>query len=76
MPRSSWKTRPTRAPSPGWCGSTDGRGGTVGEVVLGKKRQEALSTGKAGTYVRKPGDPQTWLTNAELRRLDSPSRTG
>ena len=25
-----------------------------------------LGTGKSGTYVRKPGDPQTWLANAEL----------
>jgi Domain of unknown function (DUF4340) len=44
----------------------DGRGGTIGEVVIGKQRQEALGTGKPGTYVRKPGDPQAWLANTEL----------
>ena len=38
----------------------------MGEVVIGKKRLDLLGTGKSGTYVRKPGDPQTWLANAEL----------
>jgi hypothetical protein len=42
------------------------KGNVIGEVVIGKKRQDLLGTGKAGTYVRKPGDPQTWLANAEL----------
>jgi hypothetical protein len=44
----------------------DSKGATIGEVVIGKQRLEALGTGKAGTYVRKPGDPQTWLANTEL----------
>jgi Domain of unknown function (DUF4340) len=42
------------------------KGEAMGEVVVGKKRQEVLGTGKGGTYVRKPGEPQTWLANAEL----------
>jgi Domain of unknown function (DUF4340) len=42
------------------------KGSPVAEVVLGKKRYDALGVGKSVTYVRKPGDPQTWLTNAEL----------
>lgn len=42
------------------------KGNVMGEVVIGKKRQEVLGTGKAGTYVRKPGDAQTWLANTEL----------
>jgi len=42
------------------------KGNVIGEVVIGKKRQDLLGTGKSGTYVRKPGDPQTWLANAEL----------
>lgn len=44
----------------------DAKGKLIGEVVIGKKRQDLLGTGKGGTYVRKPGDPQTWLANAEL----------
>lgn len=42
------------------------KGSVVGEAVIGKKRHDLLGTGKSGTYVRKPGDPQTWLANAEL----------
>ena len=42
------------------------KGNVIGEVVIGKKRQEVLGAGKGGTYVRKPGDPQTWLANVEL----------
>ena len=42
------------------------QGNVIGEAVIGKKRVEILGTGKGGTYVRKPGDPQTWLANAEL----------
>lgn len=42
------------------------KGNVMGEVVIGKKRLDLLGTGKSGTYVRKPGDPQTWLANAEL----------
>ncbi len=45
---------------------TRAKGGAVAEVVLGKKRQDLTGSGKGGSYVRKPGDPQTWLTNAEL----------
>ena len=42
------------------------KGNVIGEVVIGKKRLDLLGTGKSGTYVRKPGDPQTWLADAEL----------
>jgi Domain of unknown function (DUF4340) len=41
-------------------------GKVIGEVVVGKKRVEMLGTGKGSTYVRRPGDPQTWLASAEL----------
>jgi hypothetical protein len=46
---------------------TGTKGNTIAEVVIGKQRQEGYGTGKgAGTYVRKVGDPQTWLANVEL----------
>jgi hypothetical protein len=52
---------------------TDAKGNTVAEAVLGKKRSEGYGTGKTGgTYVRRPGNPQTWLANAEL---DAPVAT-
>jgi uncharacterized protein DUF4340 len=51
----------------------DGNGKAVSEVVIGKRRSAGYGTGQAGgTYVRKPGNPQTWLTNVEL---DAPVST-
>ena len=44
----------------------DDKGGVIAEAVVGKKRSDAFGFGKGGTYVRKPGDAQTWLANAEL----------
>jgi Domain of unknown function (DUF4340) len=45
--------------------SSDGK--AISEVVLGKRRSASFGTGQTlGTYVRKPGDPQTWLANVEL----------
>jgi hypothetical protein len=47
----------------------DDKGQPVAEVVIGKKRFESFGagTGKSGTYVRRPGDPQTWLADADLQ---------
>lgn len=44
----------------------DDAGKTVGELVVGKKRASAFGRGKSGSYVRRPGDDQTWLANVEL----------
>jgi hypothetical protein len=44
----------------------DAKGSVLAEAVVGKKRSDAFGFGKAGTYVRKPGDAQTWLANADL----------
>jgi uncharacterized protein DUF4340 len=49
----------------------DGKG--ISEVVLGKRRVAGYGTGQTGgTYVRKPGNPQTWLSNGDL---DAPVST-
>jgi hypothetical protein len=46
---------------------TDAKGNIIAEAVLGKKRSEGFGVGKVGgTYVRRPGNPQTWLTGVEL----------
>lgn len=45
---------------------TDPKGAALADLVVGKQRSDAFGTGKVGTYVRKPGDPQTWLANAEI----------
>jgi Domain of unknown function (DUF4340) len=44
----------------------DDKGGVIAETVIGKKRYDAFGGSKSGTYVRKPGDAQTWLSNADL----------
>jgi Domain of unknown function (DUF4340) len=44
----------------------DAKGGVLAEAVVGKKRSDAFGFGKSGTYVRKPGDVQTWLANTDL----------
>lgn len=44
----------------------DSNNQTIAEVVIGKERREAFGSGQAGTYVRMPGDPQTWLAKVEL----------
>src|SRR5207244_9120899 len=44
----------------------DDKGATIAEAMVGKKRFDAFGASKGGTYVRKPGDAQTWLSNADL----------
>lgn len=43
----------------------DDKGNVIAEAVVGKQRP-ASGAGKAGTYVRKPGDPQTWLVSTAI----------
>jgi len=48
-------------------------GKAISEVVLGKRRVVGYGPGQTGgTYVRRPGNPQTWLTSVEL---DAPVST-
>jgi hypothetical protein len=44
----------------------DDKGGLIAETIVGKKRWDAFGGSKSGTYVRKPADTQTWLSNADL----------
>lgn len=44
----------------------DAKGAVITEVVVGKKRVDAFGANRAGTYVRRPGDDQTWLASADL----------
>jgi Domain of unknown function (DUF4340) len=45
----------------------DGKGKTIAEVVIGKRKVAAFGMGQAGTYVRRPGIAQSWLANANVR---------
>ena len=46
---------------------SDKAGKALAEVVIGKRSIAAFGRGKAGTYVRIPGNPQTWLANVDIR---------
>jgi hypothetical protein len=44
----------------------DDKGAVVGEAIVGKKRFDAFGASKSGTYMRRPGETQTWLTGADV----------
>jgi hypothetical protein len=44
----------------------DAQGKTAAEAIVGNRRADAFGAGKGGTYVRRPGEEQTWLVNAEI----------
>jgi hypothetical protein len=44
----------------------DDKGAAIAEVILGKRRSDAFGSTRGGTYVRKPGEAQSWLANAEI----------
>ncbi len=44
----------------------DATGAVMAEIVVGKSRAEAFGAGKAGTYVRRPSESQTWLANRQI----------
>ena len=44
----------------------DEKGQPLADIVVGKRRAEAFGTGKSGTYVRRPNEIETWLSNADL----------
>ncbi|MGI9421659.1 MAG: DUF4340 domain-containing protein [Hyphomicrobiaceae bacterium] len=46
---------------------TDNKGNEIAELVIGKSRESAFGAGKSGSYVRRPGINQTWLSNVELK---------
>ena len=44
----------------------DDKGNAIAEVVVGKKRSDAFGSSRGGAYVRRPGDAQSWLANADI----------
>lgn len=44
----------------------DRTGAKLGELVIGKSRPDLLGGDENGIYVRKPGDPQTWLARGSI----------
>lgn len=46
---------------------SDGAGKMIGELVVGKRRASAFGAGKSGSYVRRPGNPQSWLSSTVIQ---------
>jgi hypothetical protein len=44
----------------------DKSGTTVARLIVGKRRFDRLGAGNGGLYVRRPGDPQSWLASGAL----------
>lgn len=44
----------------------DAKTGVLAEYLIGKRSVEQFSAGRGGTYVRRPGDRDTWLVNTEI----------
>lgn len=45
----------------------DANGVVLGEIILGRPAFDAMEASKGGTYVRRPGDDQTWLADRPLQ---------
>lgn len=45
----------------------DAKGAALGEIVLGRPAYDMMDATKGGTYVRRPGDDQTWLADRPLQ---------
>ncbi len=41
-------------------------GRVIADLIVGKKSIEQFAAGKGGTYIRKPGDRDTWLVSTEI----------
>jgi hypothetical protein len=44
----------------------DWKGKVVAAAIVGNEKTDAFGIGQSGTYVRKPGDMQAWLANANI----------
>src|SRR5271169_3859807 len=44
----------------------DKSGAALARLIVGKRRYDRLGAGNDGVYIRKPGDPQSWLARGAL----------
>ncbi len=44
----------------------DDKAKPIAELIVGKRSAEQFAAGKGGTYIRRPGEKDTWLVNAEI----------
>jgi hypothetical protein len=45
----------------------DAKGAVMGEMILGRAAFDAFEASKGGTYVRRPGEDQTWLADRQMQ---------
>ena len=45
---------------------TDSAGKSLVDLIVGKRSVEQFAAGKGGTYVRRPGEKDTWLVSTEI----------
>lgn len=44
----------------------DAKGTPIAEIIVGNKKTDAFGASKNGTYVRRPGETQTWLADRAI----------
>ena len=44
----------------------DDKAKPIAELIVGKRSAEQFAAGKGGTYIRRPGERDTWLVNTEI----------
>lgn len=44
----------------------DDKGAVLAQVIVGKKRWDAFGASKGGTYLRRPDENQSWLSNVSM----------
>lgn len=49
-----------------WLAIADDKGKALAELIVGKRSSEQLGQGKGGTYIRRPGENETWLVSGEI----------
>ena len=52
---------------------SDDKGTLLGEIIAGKRKDDALGGGNDGIYVRKVGDAQSWLARGTLEIAGDPA---
>lgn len=49
----------------------DDAGSVIAEIIAGNARNESIQASGTGTYVRRPGEEQTWLANRQISATTS-----
>lgn len=53
---------------------TDDKARAITDLIIGKRSVEQFGAGKGGTYVRRPGERETWLVSTEIDVNPAPNQ--